>query len=59
LQIGNLMMTKTSRLISVFSDYDEPRDNLYALGAPVRTVALPLESVSEAGFDDFDRCFQE
>jgi len=53
------MMTKTSRLISVFSDYDEPRDNLYALGAPVRTVALPLESVSEARFDDFDRCFQE
>jgi hypothetical protein len=28
-------------LTSAFSDYDEPRDRLYALEAPVRTVSLP------------------
>jgi hypothetical protein len=37
LQIGNLMMTKTNGSSSAFSDYDEPRDHLYALEAPVRT----------------------
>jgi hypothetical protein len=28
-------------ITSAFSDYDEPRDRLYALEAPVRTVSLP------------------
>jgi hypothetical protein len=46
------MTTKTSGLTSAFSDYDEARDHLYALEAPVRTVALPLESESEAGLCD-------
>jgi hypothetical protein len=41
------MTTKTSESTSAFWDYDEPRDHLYALEAPVYTVALPLES--EAG----------
>ena len=59
LQIGNLMMTKPSGFTSAFSDYDEPRDHLYALEAPVYTVALPLESESEAGLCDFVRCLQE
>jgi hypothetical protein len=32
---------------------------LYGLDAPVRTIPLPPELVSEAGFDDFDRRLQE
>jgi hypothetical protein len=51
------MMTKPSGFTSAFSDYDEPCDHLYALEAPVYTVALPLES--EAGLCDFVRCLQE
>ena len=54
MRIGDLMMTKTTGSTSAFSDYDEPRDHLYALEAQVRTVALLLESESEARFDDFE-----
>ena len=32
---------------------------LYGLDAPVRTIPLPPELVSEAGFEDFDRRLQE
>jgi hypothetical protein len=52
-------MTITNGSTSTFSDYDEPRDRLYALEAPVRLVSLPPEMVSEAGFDDCDRRFRE
>jgi hypothetical protein len=43
LQIGNLMMTEANGFTAAFLDYDEPRDHLYALEAPVRTVALESE----------------
>ena len=37
------MMTEANGFTAAFLDYDEPRDHLYALEAPVRTVALESE----------------
>ncbi len=53
-----LEMTEPNGLISTFSEYEGPRDSLYALMTPVRTVPLPPPgSVSKTEFDRFNQRF--
>lgn len=54
-----LEMTGPNGLISAFSEYESPRDHLYALMAPVGRVPLPPPGLTlEEEFDDFSRCFE-